>query len=213
MPLSVRVLLEDRRVHGDAIRTRLAEFEAVWRSGDEAVFKELCFCILAANSSAEMGLRTLTAIEDLVWEGSVEEMRARISRGFRYWRIRPAYIASTREHLRAACGLRLRDWLGAMPDDRRRDLLAADRGVKGVGFKEASHFLRNVGFKGHAILDKHVLACLRELGVIGRTLKAGNPRRYRLIESRMRRFADDIGIPMDELDLLLWRHKTGKILK
>lgn len=211
--LTVRSLLADRRVHGDEIRARLTDFGAVWNEGDEAVFKELCFCILAANSSAEMGLRTLAAIDDLVWQGSVEAMRDRISNGFRYWRIRPAYIASTRDHLRAVCGLRLRDWIGAMPEEARRDLLASDPGVKGVGFKEASHFLRNVGFKGLAILDKHVLACLRELGVIGRTLKANNPRRYRLIEARMRRFAADIGIPMDELDLLFWRHKTGKILK
>ena len=32
-------------------------------------------------------------------------------------------------------------------------------------------------------------------------------------ESRMRFFADDIGIDFDELDLALWSMKTGEVLK
>src|SRR3990167_8864374 len=37
--------------------------------------------------------------------------------------------------------------------------------------------------------------------------------RYIAVEKSLRQFADDIGIPMDELDLLLWSEKTGEILK
>jgi N-glycosylase/DNA lyase len=48
----------------------------------------------------------------------------------------------------------------------RRDWLAQEKQVKGLGYKEASHFLRNIGVKGHAILDKHVMRCLADVGVI-----------------------------------------------
>jgi N-glycosylase/DNA lyase len=212
--LTIGQIHEDLAVWRTPIHTRLSEFGQAWERGDEAVFKELCFCILAANSSAEMGIKTLAKLEDLVWDGPVEAMQARLSGGgFRYWRIRPAYIVATREHLRRECGLKLRAWLRGMPDAERRDRLALDKGIKGIGFKEASHFLRNIGFKGHAILDKHILNCLRELGVIGKDLKPTPARRYRLIERRMRKFAGEIQVDMDELDLLLWRYKTGKILK
>lgn len=198
----------------EEIKARLAQFADFRRASDPELFRELCFCILAANSSAEMGIRTLDAIGDLVWSGSVEEIQSRLARGFRYWRIRPAYIVTTREYLRQACDLRLGTWLESFPTEiLRRNHLAENRGIKGIGYKEASHFLRNIGYTGCAILDKHILKSLRDLGVIGQRLAPTNPRRYRLIERRMIRFADQVKIPLDELDLLLWSLKTGKILK
>jgi N-glycosylase/DNA lyase len=205
------------RVYADCrseIRQRLDEFAGVRDGDDRTLFEELCFCILAANSSAEMGLKTLDAVRDLLWEGDLEAIRSRLSAGFRYWRIRPAYIVSTREYLRTTCGLKLKFLVHSFSDPEvRRDYFAANPGIRGIGYKEASHFLRNIGFRGYAILDKHVLACLREFGVIGPRLAPSNPRRYRLIERRMRRFSADIGIDFDELDLLLWKCKTGKIIK
>jgi N-glycosylase/DNA lyase len=207
-------LLSEFDLHRDEIRKRLEAFSRVWEEGDRAIFKELCFCILAANSSAEMGIKTLSAIEDLLWDGRVEQLQQRLSKGFRYWRIRPVYIVSTREYLRETCGLRLKDLIQSFPDaESRRDFFATHPKIRGIGYKEAGHFLRNIGFRGYAILDKHILSCLRELGVTGARLAPNNPRRYKLIEKRMKRFSDEIGIGLDELDLLLWRHKTGKILK
>ena len=37
--------------------------------------------------------------------------------------------------------------------------------------------------------------------------------RYLSTEERLRRFADDLGVDFDELDLVLWSLKTGEILK
>ena len=196
------------------IRDRLNEFSMAWERDDRSVFEELCFCILAANSSAEMGIKTLDEIRDLLWEGDLGVIQSRLSGRFRYWRIRPAYIVSTREYLRATCGLKLKDLIRSFSDpDERRDFFATNPGIRGIGYKEASHFLRNIGFKGYAILDKHILSCLREFGVIGPRLMASNPRRYRLIERRMRRFSAEVEIDFDEMDLLFWQCKTGKILK
>jgi len=95
----------------------------------------------------------------------------------------------------------------------RRDWLAKDPRVKGLGYKEASHFLRNIGFKGYGILDKHIVRCLCELGVIDSPKPPTARRRYLETEQRMREFAADARIDFDELDLLLWSMKTGEILK
>lgn len=212
--MTVQELLREYDSCRNEIQDRLLEFEEVGRRDDQAIFKELCFCILAANSSAEMGMRTVLAVEDLLWEGSQKEMQDRLAGKVRFWRVRPSYIVSTREFLKEVCGLRLKTFLQSFSGaDHRRDYLALTRGICGIGFKESSHFLRNIGFKGYAIIDKHVLSCLKELKVIGLGMAPTNRRRYRLIEKRMKRLSSSIGVGMDELDLLLWRHKTGKILK
>ncbi|HEY5593709.1 MAG TPA: N-glycosylase/DNA lyase [Nitrospiria bacterium] len=212
--LTLQELKNDSLQKGEVIRSRLKEFERRFHAGDAEIFKELCFCILAANSSAEMGMKTLAAIEDIVLEADLPTLRNRLNRGFRYWRVRPSYIVHTRDYLRREYGFKLRELLQSFPDqESRRAFLARNKDIKGIGWKEASHFLRNIGYRGYAILDKHIRNCLCELGVIRRSRKPLSPDRYRRIERAMRAFSDRIGIDMDELDLLLWSRKTGKILK
>ncbi|HUK55067.1 MAG TPA: N-glycosylase/DNA lyase [Nitrospiria bacterium] len=207
-------LMGDYRWKQGAIRSRLSEFRQVFEKGDEAIFRELCFCIAAANSSAEMGMKTVDAIKDIVLEADLETLQHRLRRGFRYKLKRPSYIVHTRDYLKKEHGFKLGELLRSFPDhETRRDFLVFNPDIKGIGFKEASHFLRNIGYRGYAILDKHILNCLSELGVIRRNRKPLNPERYRRIERKMRAFADQTGIDMDELDLLLWSRKTGKILK
>src|SRR5260370_24266037 len=83
-----------------------------------------------------------------------------------------------------------------------RDWLATEPRIKGLGYKEASHYLRNIGFKGYSILDKHIVRCLAELGVIDSPKPPANRQRYLETESRMRQFAAATGINFDELDLV-----------
>ncbi|MFY9553769.1 MAG: DNA lyase, partial [Blastocatellia bacterium] len=112
------------------------------------------------------------------------------------------------------CGLRLCETLqGFKLADERRDFLAANRSVRGIGYKEASHFLRNIGYRGYAILDKHVLLRLSEFEVIETPKPPSTRTRYLAIEEKVKVFASSIGIDFDELDLLLWYTKTGEILK
>ena len=85
--------------------------------------------------------------------------------------------------------------------------------VKGFGYKEASHFLRNIGFKGYAILDKHILNSLIEFNIADEAKMPLNKERYKELENKLRIFSNEVGIPMDELDLLLWSRKNGRILK
>ncbi len=208
-------LRKDYRAKKHRIEVRLAEFADVYRRGDVALFEELCFCIVTAGSSARMGFKTIEALRDILLEGSEEELRKRArANRLRFWSIKPSYIYHTREYLRDRCDLRLRELLESFerPDDRR-DFFARNREIKGLGYKESSHFLRNIGFRGYAILDKHIVNSLRELGVIGKTLTPATRTGYLAIEEKLKRFADEIRIDMDHMDLLLWSRKTGEILK
>ena len=194
---------------------RLAEFRSVYEKGDRAIFEELCYCILTAGSSAKMGMRTVTALKDILRSGSEKELQQRAqAHRLRFSRLRPSYIYHTREYLDEVCGLKLKRLIGSF-DSRheRRDFFAKNKGVKGLGYKEASHFLRNIGFPGYAILDKHILNSLREMGVIGPRMRSTTRAGYLAIEMKLAQFAKEIGIDMDHLDLLLWSRKTGEILK
>ncbi len=208
-------LHRDYRVKKAEISRRIAEFKAVYEKGDEAIFEELCYCILTAGSSARMGIRTIEALRDILLSGNLKELQERARKGrVRFWRIRPAYIVQTREYLRAHFGLRLKDLMQSFNDpEERRDFFAKNRAIKGLGYKEASHFLRNIGFRGYAILDKHILNSLREMNIISGRMRPATRAGYHEIEKRLSMFADEIGIDMDHLDLLLWSRKTGEILK
>ncbi len=212
---AIAELKRDYRTKKTSIVKRLSEFRAVYQKGDRAIFEELCYCIMTAGSSAKMGMRTIEALKDILHTGSEKELqqRARENR-VRFWRLRPSYIVRTREYLREACGMKLRPFLESFDcPDARRDFLAGNKSIKGLGYKEASHFLRNIGFPGYAILDKHILNSLREMGVIPQRMRPSGRAGYLAIEKKLMLFADEIGIDMDHLDLLLWSRKTGEILK
>jgi N-glycosylase/DNA lyase len=94
-----------------------------------------------------------------------------------------------------------------------RDFFATNKGIKGLGYKEASHFLRNIGFKGYAILDIHILRSLHEFGVIDSPKPPSTRNKYLETEAKLKEFAKEISIDFDELDLLLWSNRTGEVLK
>ena len=209
---SIRATHRARRV---AIRARLAEFAAIWASrSDERLFEELVFCIFTAGASARMGLRSVEAVRPLLRDGAHDELTQVLLGRHRYPAARAGYIVATREFLQADCGLRLRERLDSFADPiERRDWLARTKGVKGLGYKEASHFLRNIGLRGYGILDKHILRCLHEVGVLESPLPPANRTRYLDVEARLKQFAKEQQIDFDELDLVLWSMKTGEILK
>jgi N-glycosylase/DNA lyase len=211
----IEELKRDYREKKPQIVKRLGEFRKVFERGDRAIFEELCFCILTAGSSAKMGLRTVEALHDILFTGDLRQLQQRAkAHHTRFWRVRPAYIVQTREFLRAECGLKLKKLIGSLDDKHeRRDYFAKNKAIKGLGYKEASHFLRNIGFQGYAILDKHILNSLRELDVITEKMRPLTRDTYLAIERRMELFSEELGIDMDHLDLLLWSRKTGEILK
>lgn len=197
------------------IGARLAEFRDIWKTGTDArLWEELVYCIFTAGASARMGLRSIEAVRSLLQDGTHDELTQALTGVHRYPRARPGYIVVTRDYLQEDCGMRLRERLESFDDPiARRDWLAREPRVKGLGYKEASHFLRNIGLSGYAILDKHILRSLAELGMIESPQPPTTRARYLETEERLRRFARDLRIDFDELDLVLWSMKTGEVLK
>jgi N-glycosylase/DNA lyase len=216
-PVTIERVRAVHKARRREIRARLAEFEEIWRTGSDArLWEELVFCIFTAGASARMGLLSIEAIRPLLIEGGSAAMTRAIKAAgaHRFPFARPAYVVVTRNYLREQCGLRLRELLLSMADPiERRDWLAKERRIKGLGYKEASHFLRNIGLKGYGILDKHVLRCLADLNVVDSPRPPATRQRYLEIEERLRRFASHARIDFDELDLVLWSMKTGEVLK
>lgn len=206
-----RIYLDKRR----EIRERLREFRTVGRTAShERLFEELTFCIYTAGASARMGLRSVESVRSVLMSGSTRDIQRALSGRHRFPNARGAYVFETREYFREHCGLRLYETLRSFKSpDERRDFLAANRAVRGIGYKEASHFLRNIGYRGYAILDKHLLSRLTEFEVIESPKPPSTKNRYVATEESVKHFADAIGIDFDELDLLLWYTKTGEILK
>ena len=214
-PVTIEKIKRTHAARGEEIRARLAEFAAVWQAGaDERLWEEMVFCFFTGGCSARMGLRSIEAVRPFLRDGSFEELSGALSGVHRYPFARAGYIVASRDFLREHCGLKLRHKLLSFEDDlERRDWLVREKRIKGLGYKEASHFLRNIGLKGYAILDKHILRSLAELKIIDEAKPPNTRSKYLRIEQQLKNFACRLEIDFDEMDLVLWSLKTGEILK
>ncbi len=197
------------------IAARLAEFAAIGKNGsDEELWAEMVFCFFTGGCSARMGMRSLDAVRHLLMTGDQPSLANALVGSHRYPNARSRYIVESRSFLREHCGLRLRTKLWSFECDLdRRDWLVREKGIKGLGYKEASHFLRNIGFRGYAILDKHVLNSLAELKIIDDPKPPNTRSKYLMVEEKLKQLTAELNIDLDELDLVLWSMKTGVILK
>jgi len=161
-----------------------------------------------------MGLRSVEAVRPILQTGNYHELAYALRGRHRYPNARAGYIVASREFLQEHCGLRLREKLSSFENDlERRDWLVKEKRIKGLGYKEASHYLRNIGLKGYAILDKHILRSLAELGIIDDPKPPNTRAKYLGTEEKLKKLAALTEIDFDELDLVLWSMKTGEILK
>lgn len=214
-PITNEKIRETYSERGLEIKAKLAEFSAIWQNGtDEKIWEEMVFCFFTGGCSARMGLRSIEAVRPLLLSGThVDLMNALVGK-HRYPRARAGYIVASRNFLQEHCQMKLRQKLESFIDNlERRDWLVKEKGIKGLGYKEASHFLRNIGFKGYAILDKHILRSLAELKYIEDPTPPNTRAKYLTIENKLKKLANELEIDFDEMDLVLWSMKTGEILK
>lgn len=214
-PITIEKIKKAHAERRSEIRKRLAEFERIGKRGtDLNLWEEMVFCFFTGGCSARMGLNALEAVKPIILTGEQAELAAALTGVHRYPNARSRYIVASRQFLREHCGLRLRKKLRSFECPlERRDWLVKEKGIKGLGYKEASHYLRNIGFKGYAILDKHVLNCLVELKIIDDPKPPNTRSKYLMIENKLRKLTMQTGIDFDEMDLVLWSIKTGVILK
>ncbi len=213
--ITVENIVRTHKERKGEIHRRLREFAAIGRSGtDLNLFEEMVFCFFTGGCSARMGLNSLEAVKPILMTGDQQEIANALVGSHRYPNARSKYVVASRDFLREQYGLRLRKKLTSFECSiERRDWLVREKGIKGLGYKEASHYLRNIGFKGYAILDKHVLNCLAELKIIDDPKPPNTRLRYLMVEEKLKKLTEMTGIDLDELDLVLWSMKTGVILK
>lgn len=217
---SVDALLRDHceRVKAQ-IQERLSQFGEMLHRDDRELFAELCFCICTPQTSARAADRAIRGLKasSLLSRGTAQQIgQVLTASGVRYGDNKAGFIIEARELLSqpdSLIGEGKFSFMARLPRDPRaaRDYLAEN--VKGLGLKEASHFLRNIGYRGLAILDRHVLRTLLEAGVIDRIPKSLTRKRYLEIEQKFLAYADRLGISPDALDLVMWSSKTGEVFK
>ncbi|MCS7145220.1 MAG: N-glycosylase/DNA lyase [Nitrososphaerota archaeon] len=207
----IEKLRRDYSIMRPVIEGRLEEFRRVDRSDAGRLFEELAFCILTPQSSAK---RADAAVKELSRSGLLLNGKASdVYSVLRQWGVRfPAakarYIILDRRVLMG--GERLKQLLSQDGRETRDKLVKV---VWGFGYKEASHFLRNIGYKGLAIIDRHVIRGLVRIGVLRREVNLSSRRRYLMVEERFIEAAEIVGVQPEALDLLLWFEGTGEVFK
>ena len=188
------------------IQNRLKEFQAIDKKNDEELFSELAFCILTANFNAERTIKIQQSLGKSFLVSSEEELSNQLrSLGHRYPNTRAKYIVEARNKLQE-----LKTLLDNKNEIEIRAWLA--KNIKGLGMKESSHFLRNIGFKNVAIIDFHILDILERHRLANKP-KTLTPKKYIEIEQILTDIAKKLDISLAELDLRLWYLETRKVLK
>ncbi|MFH1978730.1 MAG: N-glycosylase/DNA lyase [Candidatus Aenigmatarchaeota archaeon] len=190
------------------IKSRLQDFRKVWKSNDN-LFEELAFCLFTPQSKAEACWKAVCDLKEngLLYDGSSSQL-AKYMQSVRFYNNKINHLIGARKFANGE----LRRELENLNQEEAREWLVEN--VKGFGYKEASHFLRNVGFaEDLMILDRHILKNLVKHRAIREIPKSMTPSKYFEIEDKMKRFASKVGIPPAELDILLWSQETGKVFK
>lgn len=189
------------------IKARLADFKAVNRG---EYFYELCYCICTPQSKASAATQVQRKLMDL---------------DFFNTKFDPTEILLDKTHYIRFHNQKAKRLLEAIdlfpivtqilkesaPTKSKR--LQLNSIIKGMGMKECSHYLRNIGEEGLAILDRHILKHLVIAGIYHEVPNISSINNYLKVEEQFLSFADSVQIPIDELDLLFWSFENGSILK
>ncbi len=218
MLLESRETLDVKRIYDEIKETiihRLEEFKNNLVD-DEKVFSELVFCLLTPQSKAKVCWRAVESIMEkklLFKETPSKEEILEELRGVRFRNKKTENILKIRDRFIEDGKLNIRSWLNSFNNPLVfREWLVEN--ITGMGYKEASHFLRNIGLgEDFAILDRHILKNLVKLGVIDSIPNSLSKKKYMEIEEKMKVFAENIGIPMSHLDFVLWYKETSEVFK
>ena len=190
----------------DVINSRINEFKDLNKESNEDLFKEICFCILTANFSAERSIKIHDELNECFLKESEKDLSKKLKEyGHRFPNTRANYISESLK-----CKNDLSKVIKFHDKNQIRDWVV--KNVKGLGYKESSHFLRNIGFDDYAIIDFHIIDLLEDYNIIVRP-KTLSKKKYIEIEDKLRKIANETKMTLAELDLYLWYMETGKILK
>ncbi|MBY9018761.1 MAG: N-glycosylase/DNA lyase [Candidatus Lokiarchaeota archaeon] len=189
------------------INARIKEFAAFKEESIQIIFREMCFCIMTANCGAEKCIEIHNRMkDDFLILDRIQLAEKFKECGYRFPNIRSGYIIEARDYITDLEKIlnqnnqdgSLRDWIV--------------KNIKGLGYKEASHFLRNVGYENYAIIDFHIIDVLVKYKLIEKP-KTLTKKKYIEIEYILKEMGEKLKLSLAELDLYLWYLETGKVLK
>lgn len=162
---------------------------------------------MTANFNAERSIKIQNKIKGGFHKLSLEELSKRLKElGHRFPNTRAKFVVEARKHKKVILKI-----LNEISEDQIvREWLA--KNIKGLGYKESSHFLRNIGRCNCAIIDFHIVDILKEHKMI-KSFKTMSKGKYIEVEKVLRSLAKKMNMSLGELDLYLWYLETGKVLK
>lgn len=192
---------------GKDIEKKKKQFLSFQKKSNHEVFKELCFCLLTANFNAKRAVEIQESIGDLFLTATEKELSVLLKKyGHRFPNARAHFIFLAQAHKD-----NIKEKLFSIKDKyEKREWLV--KNIKGLGFKESSHFLRNIGFFDYAIIDFHIVDILVNYKIIKKP-KTLNKSNYVMIEKKLETLAKKTKLTLGELDLYLWYMETGTIYK
>jgi len=217
LDINKRIIPEIKQAYSkfkEEIEFRLNSFKKIGENANaEELFTELAFCILTPQSKAKLCWEAILSMQkkDILLRGTNKDINKELQK-VRFKNKKTEYLFEAREKFfkkdnsiystikKTKSPLELREYLV--------------RNVKGIGWKEASHFLRNIGLGADiAILDRHILKNLKEVGIIKEYPNNLSEKKYEEIEEKMRKLSKNLEIPMDTLDHVFWAKETGEVFK
>ena len=188
------------------IQKRLAELDKVKYEPNEKIFAELCFCLCTPQTRALSANKAIKELQEngILFTKDNKEIAAVLEKyGVRFHNNKAKFIVAARNYFSRAGQMKIKGMLNTDDLWGLRNWLADN--IKGLGYKEASHFLRNIGYgKDIAILDRHILAELCKHKVISEIPLVLPKNKYLHIERLMKEFARKLNISMAELDMVFW---------
>jgi len=196
------------------IKDRLKYFKGVWNEDDKRIFSELCFCLLTPQSKAKICDKAIQNLvkTNLLFTGTENDVKDYII-GVRFNNNKAKYIMQAREIFSNSSSISIKNKLKEFNEPLKlREWLVNN--INGFGLKESSHFMRNIGmYENITILDRHILKNLNKYNIINEVPNPLTKKQYLEIEEKMKNFAIEIGIPVEEMDLLFWSEETGEVFK
>lgn len=190
---------------GGEVNKKLKEFKENFNISPKQKFIELCFCILVANTSVETTKTIWRKIYKnflYITENNLKRELKKLS--YRFYNRRANYIVLARKYIK-----KINFVIKHKKDFETREWLV--RNIKGIGWKESSHFLRNIGYTNFAILDRHVLKILKEKEVIDKIPKTLTKKIYLEIEEKLKKITKSLNLNLAELDIYLFYLDAEKI--
>ena len=204
--LTHKILKEHYKKNKNTIKNRLSEFENNGKNmNNKDLFVELCFCICTPQSKAVKVAQVINKLNTkklITFEH--KELAEMLRRNTRFHNNKAKHIIAAR---------RFMPYLKVMDKDSvvAREFLV--KNIKGLGYKEASHYLRNIGYRNLCIVDRHVINLMHELNVFKDEKHPSTPKMYLEMEQKIKDYAKNKKYDVDELDLALWSIKTGHVFK